>query len=328
MNPFIATRRMTDSKEDHLTEFIAAALELDPRFRDGYATAVLGAFAQRKGWAPPKIVAIATQVKYPEFRSIIDMTLTLEDGHVIAVEHKLEAPETEITIDYAEEPSRQLMRYLAIPTVDAVAFFRTSLKPPIATVLADPKYVMPANRQHYMWRDLFPLLRDSDHKFSRWVREGFERDGFTPPHPLVGDLSDAAAARNFAMLWTATRARAVELGWKVGAGSVVELYLSRSDPYQVQNVWLNPWNNLLLVRASPVSGHVADELFETISKTAQMVAEDVTVKKVKARGRVAGPAEVVDSSAPLPSVLDGARDGEAAETRLLRFVEPFLLALP
>jgi hypothetical protein len=41
MNLFISTRSLTPKKEDHLTEFFAAALQLDEALRSKYCDAVL-----------------------------------------------------------------------------------------------------------------------------------------------------------------------------------------------------------------------------------------------------------------------------------------------
>lgn len=64
MNLFWSTRALTQSKEDHLTEFFAAALTLNEHVRNAYAELVFGRYAQENGWRNPVIEKVETQVLY------------------------------------------------------------------------------------------------------------------------------------------------------------------------------------------------------------------------------------------------------------------------
>ena len=161
MNLFLRTLKLTDRHEDLLTEFLAVALHADRQLREKYARSFLGGYAERHGWKPPQIVDITTQASYPD-QGRPDMLLTLNDGHVVACEHKIEAPETAMLVEGEEsEPRKQLARYLGIPGVNALLYFRASFKSPTQDVLDHPGYIAPPDRAHYLWRDLYPLLQCS-----------------------------------------------------------------------------------------------------------------------------------------------------------------------
>jgi hypothetical protein len=91
MNLFWSTRALTAAKEDHLTEFFAAALNLSERFRSSYTNLVLAGLFESE---PIKIQTVTTQVNFPNTTCCPDMLLTLSDGRKILCEHKLDAFET------------------------------------------------------------------------------------------------------------------------------------------------------------------------------------------------------------------------------------------
>ena len=104
----------------------------------------------------------------------------------------------------------QLRRYLTIPDVDTLAYFRASMKAPPQDVLDHPKYLHPAGAAHFLWRGAYgPLMRGTQ-PLSIWLREGFEQLGYTPPLPHVGELvtddrdESHAAQVNFGKLRDAT----------------------------------------------------------------------------------------------------------------------------
>lgn len=337
MNLFLATRRLTDAKENHLTEFLAAALDADQAFRDAYASVVLKAFCEQRGWADSGVEAVETQLSYPGTGCCPDLALTLTGGQVILCEHKIEAPETLGAEDGDGEAVRQLERYLRLP-VDGVAYFRSTWKPPSAAVLAHPKYVRPKGKEHFLWRDLYPVLEHGTTDLTRWLVEGFESLGYTPAHPSVGDLADrddtvrSANKKNFAKLWQRTRSSLRELGWKVGTGSVCELYL-HSENAAAREIYITPLREsgrILLVRVTPAQeGSVAsvkrrlDEAAETMR-----VAPRIEIVLVS-RGQGAGSLRrvgVVDAETPLAKLLEGIATPEAIEDELWSYVLPLVQA--
>jgi hypothetical protein len=325
MNLFLSTRRLAKGREeDHLTEFFGAALELDEHFRTAYASFVIAPFAERQGWAEPRIISVETQKPCEGHSSCPDMTLSLADGHTIICEHKLEAVESFAPVgSEVEEKVPQLRRYLDGLPIDGLVFVRASLKPPEEYVLAHPKYIRPTHRLHFLWRDFWPLLDGSAHPYCRWLCQGFGWLGFTPPHPFVGDLSDPESRRNFAKLWSATTHRAHELGWHVGAGAVVELYLEKRGAKPVSQVWVCPRDELLLVRATPASEAEVPEVLRRFQSVARGLAPGVTVDPHHVQ-RTAGKTAVIDAWAPLQIVLGESGTGEQIEARLCEFVVPFL----
>jgi hypothetical protein len=311
-------------REDHLTECFAGWLDIDHPAREAYCDLVFRPYAATAGWASPQIVDIDTQRSLSSGRP--DLILTLGDGHVVAVEHKIDAIETVGVISEDGEQLGQLRRYLNDPDVAAVAFVRSTLRPPGAEVLANPKYIRPPDRHHFLWRDFYPLLEASTNRYASWLRESFEADGYTPPHAFVGELTDRDARINFAKYWLPVRAVAHDLGWDVGTGSVVELYLSPREPNLPAAIWINPTDSLLVVRTTPSDPTKIDRIAQLLADAASKLGfPDVT--DIRSVPRSTGKVTVVDIAAPMQRVLGDADSGPAVESHLLAFVEPLLRAL-
>lgn len=328
MNLFWSTRSLTSNREDHLTEFFAAALELSPVFRARYAALLLGEYASRQGWPEPTIAMVETQVPYRGTSCQPDLRLTLHDGHVILVEHKLEAPETR---DPNTGELNQLQRYLDLP-VDGVAYVRSSFRSLPNVVLANPKYIRPSNRDHFLWRDFYPLLDDQD-RFLGWLKEGFERLGFTPPLPWIGELAGPNSEEirrnkeNFAKLWESTRQGARELGWhRIEAGDIVELYLSEGTSDLAASVFVSPTKaERFLIRVTPKPGRLGAvvKVMEEAARSALVPTEVAGVQVTRKEGKV----NVVDVTTSLYALLSREEKPAEIERRLADYVLHFLSRL-
>lgn len=330
MNLFLSTRAFVESKEDHLTEFFAAALENVEGFRSEYFGAVLAPFASRNGWADASITGVETQAGFPGSRCRPDMLLRLSGGQVIVCEHKLDAFETK---GPEEDPRAQLERYLELP-IDGLVYVRSSLRSPGETVMNHARYVRPAQGAHFLWRDFYTLLAPDRHVLLDWLREGFETLGFTPPHPSVGaltlrpvDLGEKKEMLNFAKLWDPTVAMAQALGWRVGRGSIVELYLRENQRALAPEVFISPKDPArFLIRITPGQGNL-ERVLASVKAAVQALPQEVSVSErrvPRARGHV----EVVEVRTTQARVLGAERDSvEVLERRLLGFVGPVLKAL-
>ena len=317
MNLFTSTQRMAaGSIENHLTEFFAAALILSDSFRRGFAKILL----TKPSFAP--ITKVETQVHYPH-GCCPDMRLTLDDGRVILCENKIEAIETQAR----DSDKGQLERYLDLP-VDGVAFIRGSWKPPTRKVLNHPKYIKPAAREHFLWRDFYRLLLGGD-VFLGWLRQGFEGMGFTPPLSSIGDLNDPdrekklANQREFAKLWIPTRSSLRQMGWRSHPGSRIELYLYNRSGQWSQRIFVSPYlAERFLIRITPRRGHLSEVLEAAKNVSASLSSQPtVEVHKIKrAEGRI----EVVDIQTSLFNVLRGASEPDKMEKALYRFVMAFV----
>jgi len=326
MNLFWSTRKLTASREDHLTEFLAAALDVSKTFRHAYANLILGGWENASTF--PHIDDIATQVSFAGTTCCPDMILTLSDGRTIACEHKLDALET---MGPEKDPRSQLIRYLDLP-VDGVVYVRTSWKPPVLEVLYHPKYIHPKGREHFLWRDFYAILSCDSHAVLKWLREGFERLGFTPPHPSVGDMSgpddDTRENRkNFAKLWQRTRSIAHTLGWKVSTGSIVELYLTDNTSSLASWIFISPAKfDRFLFRVTPLPGKlksVRDRLSDACE--ASLIRTDIAHHEVE---RKEGKEEVIDITTSLREILGTEKvSPEEIEARLSNFVEPLLRSM-
>jgi len=326
MNLFLRTRSLTSSKEDHLTEFFAALLYYNTKIRDSYAQIILNEHADKNGWISPVISKIKTQVSFPESNSRPDMLLELSDGHVIICEHKLEAIETPGSVT---DDRYQLERYLSLP-VDGLVYVRANWKPPSTDIINHPKYIAQSSREHFLWRDFYPLLTDQDDFLTTTMKSAFEFLGFNPPHPFIGELYNAPDGsnddnrRNFAKLWSKTRSFASQLGWRVSAGNIVELYLSDSPSKLTSNVYISPhMPNRFLMRFTPYPGKTKtlyDKIEDRLS--ASHWTTEIGISNVK---RAKGKLEVVDLTTSLEEVIGKVTsDAKQIEDSLYSFVSYFL----
>ena len=259
-NPFVRTRSMcSGQEEDHLTEFVAAALDTCEQFRVAYGNFLLSEYASQRGWGALRIDSMQTQVDYGG--NIPDLVLGAFDGqgqhHRIAIEHKIFAKESRRSRrakdskgEATEESiTGQLERYLNLPEIDGVAYIRVWPQALEASLLQHPKYIRPraGKGMHFLWWHFYPILKEAS-QFSpvvAWLREGFELDGLTPPlnhiPPLyVPDNPDQEIANRgeFAKLMELAAARAAEAGWRPNFDRKgAELYFKTN---------LNSWANHIL----------------------------------------------------------------------------------
>ena len=316
MNLFTSTQRMAvGSVENHLTEFVAAALILNHSFRRGFGEILL----VTQPFAP--ITAVETQVDYQN-GCCPDVRLSLGDGRVILCENKIEAVETS-----AKDSNRgQLERYLDLG-VDGVAYIRGSWKPPTYKVLNHPKYIKPANREHFLWRDFYNLLQGD--VFLEWLRKGFEDMGYTSLLSSIGDLSDPdrdkklANQREFAKLWTLTRSNLKQMGWHTQTGSRIDLYLDNKSSQWSKQIFVSPYMaERFLIRVTPRRGHLQDILDAARDVSVSMFLRPmVEVQKIK---RKDGLTEVVDIQTSLFNVLRNASTPDDMEKALCGFVSAFV----
>ena len=334
MNLFLATRRQTEAKEDHLTEFLAAILQSDRTFRASYAALVLGAFAARNSWDPPEIVGITTQQSYDEQRCRPDLELTLRDKKIIACEHKIEAAETLQEDLNSGDVVGQLDRYLQLP-IDGVAYFRSSWLSPADHVLNHPKYIRPRRREHFLWSDLYPILASGMTDIARWVKEGFEVLGYTPPHPFIGDLADPddesrrRNRQNFAKLWLKTSSALREMGWSVTADGISELYLRSHPRSTAQFIFITPQyegGRTLLIRFTPSVAGATREIDGRLRSLVEATPSRATVRCSSVL-RKEGPCAVVEVGIPLNELLGASTTVEEIENKLHSHVVPLVKAI-
>ena len=316
MNLFTSTQNMVArSLEDHLTEFIAAALTLNAQFRVDFCEILL---ANSPIWPPPPILSVETQVSYPDAGCRPDIRLTLANGRVILCENKIEAIETA----GKDETKEQIDRYLELP-VDGVVYIRGSWDPPAKKVTGNPKYIRPANREHFLWRDFYKILRGD--VFLAWIAGGFERMGFTPPLPSIGDLKDPEPVtrernkRNFAKLWSLTRTQLQMIGWNSQAGSIIELYIDNQNSKWTEKIFISPgFVERFLVRITPRADHIGKILDAIKEATSEILIQPkVATHKIK---RTRGLIDVVDIETSLFEVLGKSANTESMEKTLWEYV--------
>jgi len=323
MNLFLSTRRMAEGHhEDHLTEFFAAALHIFPQIRKGFYDLALESYCRASGWGPCEISSIETQPCYDDSFCQPDMLITLSNGKHIACEHKLDAVET-MGPDADKRP--QLERYLDLPEIDGLLYVRASWKPPERHVVNHPKYIKPRDGEHFLWRDFHPLFASSTDPFLLWMREGFERFGFTPPHPQV-TVETEADRHNFAKLWSKTRSYAHRLGWSTSPGSIIQLYLDGNENSSAEAIFIQPTARGFQFRATPKLEQ-QEHCFAALASACNATPA-ITEHGVKVVRRTTGKEAVYDIWAPSTAVLGvGELPATETENRLHQFVAPLLDAV-
>lgn len=327
VNLFWNTRRLTQMREDHLTCFLAAALEVDADFRSAYEHRVFSSLAT--GDEIPRIVRVEIQPEFREPNCRPDMLLGLSDGRVIVCEHKLDAPETEHVEDDGEV-KMQIERYLSLK-VQGVAYFRTFLADSAVQFMSHDHYLHPKSAPHFLWQDLYEPLSRGRHDITRWLHEGFGRLGFTPPVPHVGPLwpDDSPEVQdkqlNFGKLWKRTR---LEAGprWRVSTGRRCELALRPLSPSLVTRVYISPIaqrGTLLRFRAETETKEVRQVVFDRL----QAIAQDLPVEPELVVGELHNGRQFIDLLTSLHTLLGQAVTPLIQEDRLFKQVVPVLDAL-
>ena len=81
-NPFVRTRSMcAGQEEDHLTEFVAVALDTCEEFRIAYGNFVLCGWVEKRDWGSLRIDSVRTQVNTAATYLIWSWEPLIESGH-------------------------------------------------------------------------------------------------------------------------------------------------------------------------------------------------------------------------------------------------------
>jgi len=201
---------------------------------------------------PWKLLIDSVQPQIDYGGNIPDLVLGVRDGkgqhHRIVIEHKIFAKESRRSSrvkDRKWEPTEetivgQLERYLNLPDIDGVAYVRVWPQALDPSVVQHKKYIKPhaGSGMHFLWWHFYPILKETS-QFSpvvRWLQEGFELDGLTPPANhipprYVPDNPDQEIANRgeFAKLLELATFRAAEAGWRPNFDQHgAELYLRRN----------------------------------------------------------------------------------------------------
>ncbi|EOC1796632.1 hypothetical protein ACI1HQ_003050 [Vibrio fluvialis] len=314
MSLFRNTQKLTQAREDHLTEFFAACLNSSDKFSNAFVQFVFGRECTKQ------LVSVETQSIYPHCRP--DMKLIFDDKTILLCENKLDAMETlgnEHT-DYQQ----QLERYLTLD-VDSVMYIRTSLKSPSLSVLNHPKYLKPEDKSHFLWRDFYDLLIGDSNPLVRELKAGFEYMGFVPPNPTIGDLSRQAPREqreNFSKFWAATEVQAQQGGWVIGVGDIVERYFEHENANLASTVYVNPIQpERFLVRLT-ANPNRQDDIYQAVKRLD--IDSEVSIFKRTVK-RTHGEAQVVDIEVPLSTILPSTLTTvDSIELQLHDFVIPLL----
>ncbi len=326
MNLFWETRKLTQAREDHLTCFIAAALKTDVAFAAAYTGLVLPCFAL--GGKLPRIVDVDTQVSFVYERCRPDMMLMLEDGRRVICEHKVDSPET-IQMTMEGDKLQQLERYLALPGIAGLIYFRSAPATVGKEILDHPLYISPQDAPHFQWRDLHAPLASSASPLCQWLKQGFDRLGFTPPVAHIGELwpdeSEVVKQNqsNFGKLWQATRGRLSDV-YRISAARRCELYLYPLRQALISWAYISPLaqsGSLLRIRLDTSEAALA-----AVQQRVDTVIEQLPVRpEVKVCQLPNGRAYLELS--PLQLLLGTGTSAAEHEARLFAQVQPVLNAV-
>ncbi len=340
MNLFLNTRGLTERKEDHLTEFVAACLMSDPGFASAFLTRLLGSRVRAGEWKAPSIRDLKTQytctdVQGQTCRPDLVLWVKCEAGEkVLACEHKIDAPEGQDPED--PESSTQLRQYLSVSELDALAYIRADWANVAKDVLRHPKYLASATDAHFLWRDLYPALLNQAGHLTRWLREGFEHLGFTPPPDGLPELSFREEHREnraaFAKFLTPTRKMAEGLGWRhIQKASQSDLVLKDNPRAQAERVWISPLpcNGARLrvritCRAPLPAAAMKEHMVEALAGSRW--ARDVDCE-VRRSLRSAGHVDVLDVEVALLRLLEDTTGATQIELRLKEYLETILTSM-
>lgn len=327
-NLFLNTRSLTSSKEDHLTEFLAALISMDSAFNCGFSQLLLGEYAERQGWATPFIAKVETQINFPGTNCCPDMRFTLNDGHSVLCENKIEAPET---LGSSVDPRGQLRRYLDLPS-DGVAYIRATPRHNLeAEVFKHPRFIT-RQGHHFLWRDIYPLLAESENPLVAAVCEGFEVMGFVPPLAAVGTLSDFNSATDeqnrcaFMELWQLAADYGRQRCWKVETNKNAEIYYSPDDASPLYQVFVSPSKaERFLIRLTLKSGVDAKKILAQIEGADTAVPfETVCYERKSPRNGQQVVESVIDITTSLKNVIGDTENREEIQRKLRDFVQSFL----
>ena len=219
----------------------------------------------------------------------------------------------------------QLERYLELPGVHGVAYFRSWWQAPDEGVLNHPLYIRPpSGREHFLWSDLYESLVRGRSLVSHWLRESFETLGFTPPHPSIGELEHPDEAvrtrsrKNLKKLWDPARTRLRRMGWEVEAGTICQLYLKNNAGSSAEMIYVSPCEpggRILLVRVTPRDPERVAEMAALLQSTVAMADVPLQVEMLDV-SRVGGTRTVIDVKIPFNKLLDGATGVQEIEEKL------------
>lgn len=313
--------RLSNQKEDFLTEVFANLLQTDARLSRAFVKRLL---PNRKSDAP---VTIVTQHSLRAWKSRPDMLVTT-GGLRIAVEHKLDAP----------EGSGQLSKYLTLPRrqVSRVALISADYRRLAPEILKHPRYVRPADGQsHFLWTDIWPLIQLACRlqvAGAHAARRLFSELGIQPAHRLVPNLNDPDPKRALqndralSKLWQPTRRaleqRGMECVSSIRTTRSSEVYVYPPDSSPIGVVWLNPFASpsTLLVRLRMADRKTRDLLLSRLESRRHLIPVGPLLSMVPGKRKAHSDRWAVDVRVPWHLLLASCKNRIAMSRALKRLV--------
>jgi len=276
----------------------------------------------------PLIDSVETQVSYSGTNCCPDMRFTLQDGHVILCENKIEAPETPGS---ASDPRGQLRRYLDLPC-DGLAYIRATPNTGLEAEVHEHKRFITRKGHHFLWRDVYPLLHGNKNPLVASVCRGFEVMGFVPPLPAVGALSNFSEDEDkqnrtaFMELWRPTAEYGRTRAWKVENNKNAEVYFTPDTASPLHQVFVSPSKSeRFLIRMTLREGIKAKAFLNKLESAGTTVPfEMVSYERSSSRDKKTVVEEVIDITSSLANVIGRTEDRALISRRLKEYVECFV----
>jgi PD-(D/E)XK nuclease superfamily len=247
------------SKENFLTECLAATLNADKQFMEQFVRQLCG--SQLSGCDFENAI-VRTQQHYQapagsNKRCCVDMVFTLADGTSIGVENKFRSPQGE----------QQLRRYLHLG-FKGLAFitdYDTRLPADIRSHISSncelckaqaereqpTVYLRPRDREHFRWSDFWSILHAASQAATASTLDHalltfFEHFGFDPPPTTVPDIwGDTDAHKKngeaFAKYWETTKEGLRQRRWsRIGRAERAGLDVKNGHSRAIKRAWLDP----------------------------------------------------------------------------------------
>lgn len=238
--------KLTPRKEDFITECFAAVLQADKHAANTYwriLTAGTGTSIRAA-----RVEKIETQCRFGNGSACCDLVLQAGREHV-AIEHKIDAP----------QGRDQLVRYLSLPRTEVtrVALVASDYQKVSDAAVINRRYIKPTSgHSHFLWADFYPLLKQSESRgceVAAATRGLFDRLGFQPAHPLIGDLRTRdpdLRVRLDARLYAAWQPllKTLQKEWEFADSCIrkdrkSEIYIWGGKTDELGEVWLDPFSN-------------------------------------------------------------------------------------
>ena len=286
---FIRLMKVTAESEDVFTECLAETLRSDPEFKRGFLEKLCGPVVG-KSVLSQEAIDVKTQVGFDG--AVPDMIFCIAGKVSIGVENKLQSPEGRE--GYGRTQLKKYLKLVDAGELSGLAFITGYPANVLPQVVSHKGYLCPLEggekqREHFMWRDFYPLIEKRASKsrtgLAKALKRLFEYLGFEPPSPNIGDLNDPDIEKakrnkqNFAPFWDLTCQELKSRGWDVGPVDISGLWAWDGKTKRVRNADINPnYGNCLRFNLTLRKGASRQAVIDALSGLERVYGRDLRVE--------------------------------------------------